>query len=125
MKREPNPTGLWDYGRNHIVRWDALRGAQVVFQSHGIANWLSAGEWGRRPTVVAVEKNAILVMEDWGLPTFAAELIGNPQISRVAADGKVTTVVAIANGTMRLLAAAMLLVLGMILSAWRRRRWRA
>ena len=55
-----------DYGRNHILRWDAAHGTRVVFQSRGVANWLSSGGWGWRPTGVAVEKNSILVMEDWG-----------------------------------------------------------
>ena len=114
-----------DYGHNHVVRWDAVHGARVVFQSDGIANWLSGGGWGRRPTGVALEKGAILVMEHWGLPTFAADLIGNPRVSRVSEDGRVTTVVAVASGTTRLLTAAILLALVMALFAWRRKRLRA
>jgi hypothetical protein len=113
-----------DYGQKHVVRWDAVHGGRVVFQSRGIANWLSGGGWGWRPTGVAVEKNSILVMEDWGLPTFAAELIGNPRVSRILADGKVTTVVAVANGMTRLLTAATLLVFVMVF-VWYRKRLRA
>jgi len=113
-----------DYGRNHILRWDAAHGTRVVFQSRGVANWLSSGGWGWRPTGVAVEKNSILVMEDWGLPTFAAELIGNPRVSRVLADGTVVKVTAVSNTVTRIFAAAILLVLGLAMFAWRRNKTR-
>jgi len=113
-----------DYGRNHILRWDAAHGTRVVFQSRGVANWLSSGGWGWRPTGVAVEKNFILVMEDWGLPTFAAELIGNPRVSRVLADGTVVKVTAVSNTVTRIFAAAILLVLGLAMFAWRRNKTR-
>ena len=111
-----------DYGRNHIVRWDAADGARVVFQSHGIANWLSAGGWGRRPTGVAIEKESILIMEDWALPTFAADLIGNPRVSRLTANGKLATVAAVSNPVTRILTAAMFFVLGGVSLRWLRKR---
>src|SRR5262249_39501577 len=113
-----------DYGRNHIVRWDAAHGARVVFQSHGIANWLSAGGWGWRPTGVAIEKESLLVMEGWALPTFAAELIGNPRVSRLTANGKLVTLVAVSNPATRILTAALFFVLGAVSITWLRKRMR-
>ncbi len=97
-----------DFERRNIVRWDSQYGARIAYTSGGVANWLSRGSWGLRPTGVAVAGDSLYVMEDWSMPTLAAEIIGNPRISRIAADGTVVRVVTVAS------TAALAIILGLI-----------
>jgi sugar lactone lactonase YvrE len=108
-----------DYGRKHIVRWESSAGARVVFESRGIGNWLTGGGWGWRPTGVAVEKNSILVMEEWSLPRLLGGLVGDPRIFRVAPDGNRSCVVAVRNWPARITLIA--LAAGGLLIIFRRR----
>jgi hypothetical protein len=108
-----------DYGRRQIVRWDEAGGVRTVFTSGGAANWLSRGSWGLRPTGVAVAGDSIYVMEFWGLPTFAADLIGNPKISRISRDGA-QPVVAVASAPARTVFFVLLTAFGTAIYVWRR-----
>src|SRR5262249_3023323 len=109
-----------DYGRRQIVRWDAAGSVRTVFISGGVANRLTRGSWGPRPTGVAVAGDSIYVMEDWGLPTLAADLIGNPKISQISQDGKTRTVVAVARPQARIVFIVALMALGAAIYTWRR-----
>jgi len=91
-----------DYGRRQIIRWDSSAGVHTMYVSGGIANWLSQGSWGLRPTGVAIVGDMVYVMEDWALPRFAANLIGNPQIRQISANGKSLSVLAVSSTTDRI-----------------------
>jgi len=86
-----------DYGRRQIIRWDSSAGVHTMYVSGGIANWLSQGSWGLRPTGVAIVGDMLYVMEDWALPRFAANLIGNPRIRQISANGESLSVLAVAS----------------------------
>lgn len=111
-----------DYGRRHILRWDPIGGARTLVESRGVANWLTRGSWGWRPTGVAVASDCIYIMEDWSLPTFAADVIGNPRLRRISPDRHITTVVTVSSLTARAIAAVVLAVLAIGFLAWRRSR---
>src|SRR5262249_30484895 len=111
-----------DYGRNQIVHWEPSGGVHTVFRSGGLANWLSRGGWGFRPTGIAVAGNSIYVMEYWAMPTFPADLIGNPRIRLISPDGKVQKVVAVASTAARTYFAVILIALGSAIFVWRRAR---
>jgi hypothetical protein len=111
-----------DYGRRRILRWDPVSGVHVVAESRGVANWLTRGSWGWRPTGVAAMGDSVWVMEDWGLPTFAADLIGNPRVRKISPDGRSTTLVAIYSQAARAFAATVLAFLTFGFFSWRRLR---
>ena len=130
--------GLWDHtigvaiaadGSAVVVDYPAGRVVSVardgrateLWRSTGIANWVSGGRWGWRPTGVAILQSGYYVMEDWALPSLAADLVGSPRILLVQ-NGSSEVVVSISSMFLRV---ATLLVIIILVSGIRGLRKRA
>jgi len=111
-----------DYSRRRIVRFDAAEGAKEIYRSEGIANRITGGSWGWRPTGVATAGGEVFVMEDWPLPPLLADLVGSPRILRIAPDGRAETIAAVSSTGMRLAVSAALAVIVLLLYRLFRRR---
>jgi len=104
-----------DYSRHRIVRFDATEGAREIHRSAGIANRVTGGSWGWRPTGVAFAGGEVFVMEDWPLPPLLAGLVGSPRILRIALDGSAETIAAVSSTGMRIAVSAALAVIVLLL----------
>lgn len=113
-----------DYGNRRVIQRAPDGAVTTLWQSKGIANALTHSQWGWRPTGIAIVDNGAYVLEDWPLPTFAAELIGSPCVRRVLRDGSVHRVVCVASNVTRALSGAVLVGTVLLVALWRRRRRR-
>lgn len=102
----------------HIGRDGSTR---EVWRSRGWANAVSGSRWGWRPTGIAVLQSGFYVMEDWAMPTLAADLIGTPRITLVRPDGSIQRVVSVSSWLVRLLTGLTLVIVVSAIQASRRR----
>ena len=124
----PNQNGMFNHSMGMTV--DAAgnvyivdRGPRHVLRLSPDGRWTRfPSPWLRTPSGVAVAGNDFYIMELWPLPRFASELVGNPRIRRISADGEETTVVAVASTPARAGTAVLLAVIVAGVVEWRRKR---
>ncbi|MFQ5925993.1 MAG: hypothetical protein ACE5MH_00990 [Terriglobia bacterium] len=111
-----------DYRNRRVIKRTPEGVVTTIAQSKGIANALTRSQWGWFPTGVTIAGDEVYIMEDWPLPTFAADLIGSPRIRKVLPDGGITTVASVASPGTRALTLALAVGLAWVIVRWRRRR---
>ena len=139
----PSRLGLWDRvvgvatdadGSAVVVDLPARRIARIardgsareIWRSNGWASAISGSRWGWRPTGVAMTPTGFYVLEDWPLPSFAADLVGSPRVLFVNRDGSSKTVVSVSSMMLRgLTGLSLVIVFSAIRSAIQARRRRS
>jgi hypothetical protein len=113
-----------DHYNRRVVRWDAARGAAVIWDGAGWLSRLTADGIGWYPGGVAVSGLDVYVLEVLQVPGPVADLVGSPRIRRLAPDGSSALVASVASTPLRVSVAAVVFALLLGLLVWRRRRGR-
>lgn len=112
-----------DRYRLRVIRWDAARGASVVYNSPGYGRWLASQGLTWFPTGVAVAADGQLyVMETFPLPRFGIDLLGAPRILKLRPDGSAQRIATAANRSLRAAFAVGFLAIVLLLVWWRTRK---